>query len=64
MLTRNTYGVERYNIVVGVGCVTTVRTSRCPQAFTGIVCLAAQCGVLLRLGGCGPPRSWLLSLRV
>ena len=26
MLTRNTYGVERYNIVVGVGCVTTVRT--------------------------------------
>ena len=35
MLTRNTYGVERYNIVVGVGCVTTVRTSRCPQAFTG-----------------------------
>ena len=64
MLTSNTYGVEHCNVVVGVGCVTTVRTSRCLPAFTGIVCLAAQCGVLLRLGGCGPRRSWLLSLKV
>ena len=32
MLTRNTHGVERYNIVVGVGCVTTVRTP-CPSSF-------------------------------
>ena len=47
MLTSNTDGVEHCNVVVGVGCVATVRTSRCPPAFTGIVCLAAQCGVLL-----------------
>ena len=57
MLTSNTYGVEHCNVVVGVGCVTTVRTSRCPPAFTGIVCLAAQCGVLLWRTAFGSPNS-------